>query len=1046
MSKKHQEWELAGLLEALGETAPHESWLAGLTGWPEELVRAVLRELARKKLIRLENGWIRREPWPESLAAAVREALPRMEPDDAEQGMFAFFRFKALDRPLDALEALIELGRNLAEKGRRLELRLLYHIYMDEMLKIRLRALSDTEAERYFALCHDAFQLSLCVSVECGRLITVLFRGRGLARLHGNRVQAHLHALLIGAANCLEHSRHNTMRFHAMMEHALTVLQQSEEYLLQGYPLPVGIYFFMQGKFRRAIDTLLPESVNISGWPETHSRTHRYILASLAAFFLGESDEAIETLRQALRNLPHPGYPGMTRILRAMLAMIRLGRHEDEAALELLDVAIGGTHSQWDLRGWQHLMHALAQYHAAQGRIRTAALILGKGSSAALREGYRRPVYLFPATLELLDSIQAAGLPAVPGYDLEEELNICSTGPNLLLRGVALRIRGNRLLASGRPDDARFLYEQSLDLLRAMHAYDEVAKTRLALAAYHLSRNERQSATSYAIVASLRSNITRFPPEIAALLPPRPSGKPVRENHVTTELELLGLYLDPLRDRTWTTPDAFRRHLVALSCRVLDMPSGRLFVYDKAQSTPVSVARHGPPLPPSDLAMTLSLVDIALSGTPILITLPPAPGQNQDRSIICIPLPCGQENCVLHHDGVLPAWAAALLTEPLLARIGQSLGREMLIAENALPVERELHPAIVPGGMPGTEHIVFQCRVMREFMRRADLAAASDASVLLTGESGVGKELVARRIHALSGRSGNFVPVNLAGIPDDLFENEFLGHERGAFTGAWHQKRGLLELADNGTLFLDELAETSLRVQVKLLRLLQERSFLRLGGTRVIRSNFRLVAATNRNLEQAVRRGAFREDLYYRIRVIALDIPPLRERREDIPLLVRHYLHLFRSAYGRSPLDLPPEEMDRLAAYDWPGNIRELRNRMEQFAVLQDLGSVLPETPPSSVAAAFPTEPEAASSSASDAAAPAASDWQALLDRIGELPSPPTLPQVQDRYMKTILSKCAGRIDGPEGAAELLGVSRSSLYAKRRNLLESPPELPGKTF
>ena len=206
------------------------------------------------------------------------------------------------------------------------------------------------------------------------------------------------------------------------------------------------------------------------------------------------------------------------------------------------------------------------------------------------------------------------------------------------------------------------------------------------------------------------------------------------------------------------------------------------------------------------------------------------------------------------------------------------------------------------------------------------------------------------------------------------------------------------------------------------------------------------MAATNRNLEQAVRRGAFREDLYYRIRVIALDIPPLRERREDIPLLVRHYLHLFRSAYGRSPLDLPPEEMDRLAAYDWPGNIRELRNRMEQFAVLQDLGSVLPETPPSSVAAAFPTEPEAASSSASDAAAPAASDWQALLDRIGELPSPPTLPQVQDRYMKTILSKCAGRIDGPEGAAELLGVSRSSLYAKRRNLLESPPELPGKTF
>ena len=357
-------------------------------------------------------------------------------------------------------------------------------------------------------------------------------------------------------------------------------------------------------------------------------------------------------------------------------------------------------------------------------------------------------------------------------------------------------------------------------------------------------------------------------------------------------------------------------------------------MYDKAQSTPVSVARHGPPLPPSDLAMTLSLVDIALSGTPILITLPPAPGQNQDRSIICIPLPCGQENCVLHHDGVLPAWAAALLTEPLLARIGQSLGREMLIAENALPVERELHPAIVPGGMPGTEHIVFQCRVMREFMRRADLAAASDASVLLTGESGVGKELVARRIHALSGRSGNFVPVNLAGIPDDLFENEFLGHERGAFTGAWHQKRGLLELADNGTLFLDELAETSLRVQVKLLRLLQERSFLRLGGTRVIRSNFRLVAATNRNLEQAVRRGAFREDLYYRINVAELRLPPLRERGDDILLLARHLLEQHARSMGRARLSLAPATRQCLLAYDWPGNVRELNNEMERAAAL----------------------------------------------------------------------------------------------------------------
>ncbi len=1047
MYKKHQEWELAGLLEALGETVPHESWLPGLTGWPEELVRTVLRELARKKFIRPENGWLRRDPWPEHFVATVREALLRMNPDDAEQGMFAFFRFRALKRRLDALEVLVELGRKLTEKGRRLELRLLYQLYMDEMLNVRLRVLSGTDADRYFALCHDAFQLSLCVSAECGRLITVLFRGRSLAILHGNGAQAHLHALLIGAANCLEHSRHNTMRFHTMMEHALTALQQSEEYLLQGYALPVGTYFFMQGKFRRAIDTLLQESINISGWPETHSRTHCYILASLAAFFLGESDEAIEILRQALRNLPRPGYPGLTRILRAMLAMIHLGRHEDDTALELLDVAIGGTHSQWDLRGWQHLMHALAQYHAARGRIRTAALILGKGSSVARREGYSRPIYLFPATLELLDAIQSAGLPPVPGYELETELNICVTGPNLLLRGVALRIRGNHLLKEGRSDEALTHYEQSLALLRAMHAYDEVAKTRLALALYHLGRNDRQSAISYAIVASLRSSITNFPPEIAALLPPRPLPKAAPETRATTEMELLGLYLDPLRDKTWSDLDVFRRHLVTLSCRVLGMPSGRLFSYDKAQSAPVIVARHGTKQEASetsDQAIALSLVDIALSGTPVLITLPPAPGQNQDRSVICIPLPCGEKTCVLHHDGVLPAWAATLLNEALLTRIGRCLGREMQLVEGSLTVEKNAPlRTIVPGRMPDSEDIVFQCRTMREFMRRADLAAASDAAVLLTGESGVGKELVARRIHELSGRSGEFVPVNLASIPDELFENEFLGHERGAFTGAWHQKRGLLELADNGTLFLDELAETSLRVQVKLLRLLQERSFLRLGGTRVIRSNFRLVAATNRNLEQAVRRGAFREDLYYRLCVISLNIPPLRERREDIPLLVQHYLHRFRRAYGHSPLALLPEDMGRLTAYDWPGNIRELRNSMEQFVVLQGLGSVLPENPPP--VPDSPPSPAAPETEplfhAPDNAAPSNTDWQTLLGRIGEQASPPTLLQVQDGYVRTILQRCAGQIDGPNGAAELLNISRSSLYAKRKSLTAFPEQI-----
>lgn len=1026
MQNKRREQELAALLGALGETPAHESWLPALTGWPEPLIRTLLKTLAGKGHLHLEKGWIHLTTGSEEHAAAMRALLGRMNTAEAGTGLFAFFRLQALAQPLDALESLVLLARELVKKGKRLELRLIYRIFMKNTATLRLRGFSKAEAGRYIGLCHDAFQMSLCISLPCTFLPAVLLRGRALAKRHGEHIQMRLLELLIGATNCLAHPGHNAAHFHLMMEQALTALQ-GEEYLLQSYPLPVGIYFFMQGKFRRAMDTLLPEPVNSSGWPEIHSRTQRSILASLAAFFLGESDEALDILRRALSILPGPAYPGLARILRATLALIHLGRNEDDRALELLDVGISGTYGQWDMLGWQHLMFALALYHAARGHIRAAAVVLNKGTEAALKEGYSRPTYLFPDMLELLESVHDAGF-EVPGYNPDAELEICLNGSNQILRGVALRIRGNRFMKAGNRDEALSCYEQSLALLRSMHAYDEAAKTRIALASCHLARNERKLATACAIVASLRSNVTGFPPEIAELLPPRPLPDMKREPHASTDMEMIDLYLDSLREKTWSSPKIFIRYLVALSCRVLGMSSGYLFARGETPNGPVIIAQHGTEQESPDQAvvrsMRTALVEFALNGTPVLIAVPSEPGLDYVRSVICIPLPCGEHTCVLYHDGILPAWAEALLDEALLRRIGQVLGREMLLAGYA-PSREKVPPRTSVSAETGeNDELIFHCGVMKEFIRRADLAAISDASVLLVGESGVGKELVARRIHERSGRRGEFVAVNLAGIPDELFENEFLGHERGAFTGAWHQKKGLLELADNGTLFLDELAETSPRVQVKLLRLLQERSFFRLGGTRPIRSNFRLVAATNSDLDLAVRRGMFREDLYYRIRVIALHIPPLRERREDIPFLVRHYLHRFMHLYGHKNLALPQNELDKLVNHDWPGNIRELRNRMEQFVVLQGLDSILPPAPPP-----LPGSPPESGTLLSGELR-----WDQLLEHMGALPEPPTLVQVQEAYIAAVLKRCRGKIDGPTGAAQLLDTGRSSLYARKREL------------
>jgi len=220
--------------------------------------------------------------------------------------------------------------------------------------------------------------------------------------------------------------------------------------------------------------------------------------------------------------------------------------------------------------------------------------------------------------------------------------------------------------------------------------------------------------------------------------------------------------------------------------------------------------------------------------------------------------------------------------------------------------------------------------------------------VLIQGESGTGKELVAKAIHASSSRRDKaFIPVNTGSVPSDLLESTLFGHERGAFTSAVAAKKGLFEVADGGTLFLDEIGTMSMDMQAKLLRVLQDRRFMHLGGTHEIQVDVRIVAATNVNLAQAVKDGRFREDLYYRLNVICLELPPLRSRKEDIPLLAAHFLKFYAEENGFPKRTLSPEALRVMLDYEWPGNVRELENAMERGVVLSNGSSITPELLPS---------------------------------------------------------------------------------------------------
>ncbi|HRR42888.1 MAG TPA: sigma-54 dependent transcriptional regulator, partial [Syntrophales bacterium] len=265
-----------------------------------------------------------------------------------------------------------------------------------------------------------------------------------------------------------------------------------------------------------------------------------------------------------------------------------------------------------------------------------------------------------------------------------------------------------------------------------------------------------------------------------------------------------------------------------------------------------------------------------------------------------------------------------------------SLEKVVLIINHALDLVRlEEENRLLRQKFPQDYELTGESRAIMDLKETISIVAPTNAWILIMGENGTGKELVARSIHKQSKRARKpFVEVNCAAIPEDLIESELFGHEKGAFTGATSAKKGKFDLANEGTLFLDEVADMSLKAQAKILRILQEKKFERVGGTKVIDTDVRVVAATNKDLEREMEAGRFRQDLYYRLHVIPLTVPPLRERKDDIPLLVRRFLKEFSLKEGVEDKEITEEALNRLMQHDWPGNVRELKNIIERLVIM----------------------------------------------------------------------------------------------------------------
>ena len=620
--------------------------------------------------------------------------------------------------------------------------------------------------------------------------------------------------------------------------------------------------------------------------------------------------------------------------------------------------------------------------------------------------------------LELCWAMEQGTVPQIDGIDLDSEIKRCLNSKHVFLRGLAYRYRA-LLYSKRRESSSRILaaFQTSEKQLEESGSIVELARTRLEFANYYKRLNKPKKADTYYV--SARNAITEadpdFVPEELKIL----VKKVVGEQLLFKEINQLAQETAAIKDNK----EVIQRIISAVN-RITGSERGALFIIDPDTPSLQLKLRAAQNLTQEDIEhkdfdeSRVVIKKSALTGEVQFQTARSDHNRKNNsissvRSRICAPLKINDKvTSVLYHDNrlfnstfketdrqILSYFAiqAAVAIEQAMAyeeinQLNQKLQKEKQYYEEQY--HENLH----------FEEIVGQSQEIRSILNQVQRVADSNTTVLILGETGVGKELIARALHQQSPRNNQaFIRVHSSALPESLISSEFFGHEKGAFTGADKRRVGRFELAHEGTLFLDEIGDIPLEVQIRLLRVLQTGEFERVGGATTIHSDFRLITATNRNLNQLVIESKFREDLFYRLNVFPIHIPPLRKRRDDIPPLVLYFLRRHAARMGINEIKISTGEMQKLIQYDWPGNVRELENVIERGIILSaGIDFMVPELLVTSVET---------------------SDHAVL-----------SLEENERQHIIRVLELSRGKIKGQGGAAELLNVHPSTLRSKMTKL------------
>ena len=776
----------------------------------------------------------------------------------------------------------------------------------------------------------------------------------------------------------------------------------------------IGLYYFIQGRFQEAIGYFekaahsfesekLGRIINPSG----------PLWLSYSAAFLGQFHRAIGTLDYYRRVASEGGDHGLATTLRAVLGILLLGIKKNKEAHFHLSGAFQEARRTHNMLAGYFAKGGLAFHHFLEGRLNEARAWVVQTSEEA-ESGLIRQ-YASPLVLETLFELHQRKINEIQYLNYPDEFKRIMHEPNIHLRGVALRLNAlEQIENNAEPDVIESSLIQSEKYLMQSGDPIQTGKTRVEMARLKLRKGDRPGAIHLA--EKVRKDFASymdvfFPDDLRPLL----TVKSDLNYSADSENQLLGMFTNVIAELSPSANfDYLLSNTVKATNRYFGAERGGIFWFRHHKPKKGPILRGPCNLSPADIAAkdfrdNLTLIFKAFHENRPQVLRREDSGLNPSRvkAMVCVPFEVsGQIRGVLYHDNSYVQDCFDNFSKSQLTQMARWLTSYIdHIFEFSRQMEQKTADQIGQLEQTDSSTIITQSPAMRKTLNQTDRIAATDSTVLILGETGVGKELLARRIHQMSHRKNNpMIIVDPTVLPETLVESELFGHEKGAFTGADRQKKGRMELANKGTLFIDEVGEIPKSIQVKLLRAIQEKTMTRIGGTKSIYSDCRLVAATNRDLAEEVAAGRFREDLYYRLNVIPVTLPPLRDREQDIVLLAGHFLSRFASKYNH-PLELSPEHEAALTDYHWPGNIRELQNVMERAVLLSTEDRLHLDLPPKN-------------------RIKSASHFDDL----------PTLDEIQRRYITFTLEKTGGKLSGPGGATEILGMKRTSLYNRMKKL------------